>query len=164
MDSLMAVEIKQVLERDFGMDITASELRALTFEKLQELTDSISKGEKPTEFRKTEITRKILFQTLGDEEVADKTIIPLKMADSNSDSDTLALFISGIEGVVSPGLSTLCNSIKVPVYALQYHTHCRVKTFSKLVPIIAKVFTCSIASCSIMNDLNNYNTLYVPTL
>lgn len=40
MDSLMAVKIKQVLERDFELTITAQELRNLTFSKLQQLIDS----------------------------------------------------------------------------------------------------------------------------
>lgn len=155
MDSLMAIEIKQVLERDFGLDITAAELRALTFEKLQELTDSISKGEKLTKFQKLDITQKILFQTLGTEKVADEIVIPLNMADSSSQSDTLALFMSGIEGVISPELSNLCNCIEVPIYALQYHAHYTVETFSELVSIVAKVIDCTklvaFASCSIMN-------------
>lgn len=143
MDSLMAVEIKQILERDFGIDMTTSELRALTFEKLEELTDSISKGQKSTALtRKSEITRKILFETFGDEKTADETIILLNKAESNQPNDTLVLFISGIEGVVSSRLSTLCKSIELPIYALQYHSHCKVETFSELIPIIAKVSDC----------------------
>lgn len=144
MDSLMAVEIKQVLDRDFGLDITAAELRALTFEKLQELTDSISKGEKPTRFQKPELTQKMLFRSLGDEKAAHESIISLNIADSNQPSDTLALLISSIEGVICPGLSALCKSIEVPIYALQYHAHCRVETFSELVSSIAKVIDCKL--------------------
>ena len=142
MDSLMAVEIKQVLERDFDINITAPELRALTFGKLQELTDSISKGAKPFKLQKSEITRKILFKTLGDEKMADEIIIPLNVADTNQPNDTYALLISGVEGVISPALHTLCKSIEIPVYALQYHAHCRVETFPELVEGIAKVIVC----------------------
>lgn len=149
MDSLMAIEIKHVLERDFGIDITASELRALTFAKLQEITDSISKGGKLFNFQKSEIPRKILFRTLGDEETAGEMIIPLNVADINEPSDTCALFISGMEGMIYPEIYTLCKSIEIPVYALQYHTHCKVETFSELVPIIAKV----IARIFLINQL-----------
>lgn len=139
MDSLMAVEIKQVLERDFEINITVSELRAMTFGKLQELTDSISKGEKPSKLEKPEISRKILFRTLGDEKTADEIIVPLNVADTNEECDTCALLISGVEGVISPALYTQCKGIEVPVYALQYHAHCRVETFAELVRLVAKV-------------------------
>lgn len=135
----MAVEIKQVLERDFEINITVSELRAMTFGKLQELTDSISEGGKPFKGHKSDITRKILFRTLGDEKMADEIIVPLNVTDTNEACDTIALLISGVEGVLSPALYTLCKSIEIPVYALQYHAHCRVETFSELTSIVAKV-------------------------
>lgn len=37
MDSILSVNIKQTLERDFKIYLTQSELRALTFTKLQEM-------------------------------------------------------------------------------------------------------------------------------
>lgn len=39
MDSLMAVEIRQTLERDFGLILTTQNLRTMTFLKLQEFSD-----------------------------------------------------------------------------------------------------------------------------
>lgn len=50
MDSLTSIEVKQILERDFGIHMTDTELRALTFEKLREQTDSISNGAKTIKF------------------------------------------------------------------------------------------------------------------
>lgn len=163
MDSLMALEIKQVLERDFGIDITTSELRALTFEKLQELTDSISEGRKQAEIQTYENTRNILFRTLGDEKTADEILIPLNIIDANSRSDTLALFISGIEGVINPGLFVLCKNIEVPLYGLQYHAHWSVETFSELVPIIAQVINCTSKLVVSLCKSNNavYNSLQI---
>lgn len=142
MDSLMAIEIQQVLERDFGINITAPELRALSFEKLQKLTDLISIGD-TCKLKKTETARKILFRALGDEKNADDILIPINMADTKQPSDTLAVFISGIEGVISPVLYTLCKNIEIPVYGLQYQAHCRVETFLELVRMVRKV----IAQC-----------------
>lgn len=37
MDSLMAVEIKQALEREFEVFLTPQDIRSLTFARLQEL-------------------------------------------------------------------------------------------------------------------------------
>lgn len=144
MDSLTAVELKQILERDFGIYITTSELHALTFEKLRELTDSTSKVGKPVRLQRceTEATHKILFQTLGDEKTANEIVVPLNVADG-TDSDTIALLIPGIEGVINPTLPTLCNSIEVPIFALQYHAHWRIESFAEFVPVIANVINCT---------------------
>jgi len=38
MDSMMAVEIKQSLEREFEVILTAQEIRSLTFARLSELS------------------------------------------------------------------------------------------------------------------------------
>lgn len=139
MDSLMVIEIKQVLERDFEMNMTASELRALTFGKLQELSESMRKGGKPIEFQKFEHTQKILIQTLGDEKIANEILTPLNVTDTNRSSDTCALFIPGVGGVISPTLFTQCKNIEIPVYALQYHAYWRIETFPDLISTIAKV-------------------------
>lgn len=112
----MAVEIKQVLERDFEIDITAPELRSLTFGKLQELTDAIGKDAKLSKPQKPDITHKTLFRALGDEKMANEILIPLNVITTDQPSDTVALFILGMEGVLSPVLHTLCKSIGVPVY------------------------------------------------
>jgi len=40
MDSMMAVEIKQTLEREFDVVLAASDIRILNFAKLKEMTDS----------------------------------------------------------------------------------------------------------------------------
>lgn len=141
MDSLMAVEMKQVLERDFGINMTAPELRGLTFGKLQELTDSIDKGGKPFPLEKSEITYSILFRVLGDEKASDEIIIPLN--NTNQTSDTCALFLPGMEGVISPTLRTLCEGLEIPIYAIQHHVHCRIQTFPELVQIIKKVIAFS---------------------
>lgn len=135
----MAVEIKQVLERDFAVNVTVAELRAMTFGKLQELADTISKGGKPVNIQKTEITRKILFRSLGDEKMADDIIVPLNINDTDQPSDICALLISGVEGVISPTLYEQCKCIDIPVYALQYHAHCRVETFPELVQKLSEV-------------------------
>jgi len=40
MDSMMAVEIKQTLEREFDIFLTAQEIRSLTFAKLIKMSDT----------------------------------------------------------------------------------------------------------------------------
>jgi fatty acid synthase len=45
MDSMMAVEIKQTLEREFEVFLTAQEIRSLTFARLAELSAAKLGGE-----------------------------------------------------------------------------------------------------------------------
>lgn len=137
----MAVEIKQALEREFEVILTAQDLRVLTFAKLQELTDSGGKSiEKVDVADNEEVQRNTLLRSMGREELADKVIVPLnESAQSKQNSDTNAIFIPGIEGVVSPVLFTLCKNVNVPIYALQLHSHCREESFTKLIELISKV-------------------------
>jgi fatty acid synthase len=49
MDSMMAVEIKQSLEREFEVFLTAQEIRSLTFARLAELSVAKEESENTSE-------------------------------------------------------------------------------------------------------------------
>jgi hypothetical protein len=49
MDSMMAVEIKQSLEREFEVFLTAQEIRSLTFARLAELSVAKEEDESTSE-------------------------------------------------------------------------------------------------------------------
>lgn len=145
MDSLMAVEIKQALEREFEIILTAPELRTLTFGKLQELTDSIGKGDKLSakslDASKSiaDVQRNMILRSLGNEKTANEVIIPLNKTDTNKSSDVCALFVAGIEGVASADLAKSCKLIEIPIYALQLNAFSNAKTFPELISSISKV-------------------------
>lgn len=141
MDSLMAVEIKQTLEREFEVNLTAQDLRTLTFAKLQEYTNGktdspTTSGEEPNS---VDVQQNMMFRSLGHEQMANKIIMPLNELASQTDSDACAVFIPGIEGVIGPVLHTLCKSIEVPLFALQLHAYCREESFQNLISLISKV-------------------------
>lgn len=144
MDSLMAVEIKQVLEREFDVNLTAQDLRNLTFARLQELTDSAQKGDKPSSIKDEsmnagDMQRNMLLRSIGHEQTADKIILPLNGQETVNESEACALFIPGIEGVISPVLYTLFKGIEIPIFALQLHVHCREESLQNLISLISKV-------------------------
>lgn len=142
MDSLMAVEIKQVLEREFDVNLTAQDLRTLTFAKLQELTDSGKKGEKSSSIKDgstNDMQRNMLLRSIGLEETAYKIISPLNEIDKAKECGAYALYIPGIEGVVSPVLYTLCKDIEIPIFSLQLHAHYKEETLQDLISMISKV-------------------------
>lgn len=138
MDSLMAVEIKQALEREFEIILSAPELRALTFGKLQELTDSIGKGNAMAKDPETsKLHQNMILHCLGDEKTAHEIIIPLNETDKPN--DVCALFITGIEGVMSKDLRQSCKCIEVPIYALQLNPFSEAQTLGELMSSISKV-------------------------
>lgn len=145
MDSLMAVEIKQALEREFEVILTAQELRSLTFGRLQELTDSGGKCDKSSAIIQelpaniSDVQKNMLLRSLGNEATAPQIILPLNVTDATKQGDTYAMFIPGVEGVISPVLYKLCKTIEVPVYGLQLHAHCREESLSNLISLISKV-------------------------
>lgn len=91
MDSLMTVEIKQVLEREFDIFLTAHQLRSLTFAKLEELSSSTATIE-PDTSNGTDVDMNILFRNLGDETVSDVTLLPVNELESTTPQ---ALLIPG---------------------------------------------------------------------
>lgn len=77
MDSLMSVEIKQVLEREFGVFLTAQQLRSITFAKLEEMSATTTKSEGGASPKERETQLDMLFKNLGDESLCNETLLPI---------------------------------------------------------------------------------------
>ncbi|XP_053692477.1 fatty acid synthase-like [Sabethes cyaneus] len=119
MDSLMAVEIKQVLERDFDLVLSPQELRTLTFMKLQKLADerklqneAAEKGGETRVF----IGIEMLLRNLGDEEFSSETVFQLP---SQCTEGRPVLIIPGLEGVAGNVWRTVASGLNAPVFILQ---------------------------------------------
>lgn len=142
----MAVEIKQALEREFEIILTAPELRTLTFGKLQELTDSITKGDRlslakapDASTARADVQRNMMLRSLGNEKTANELIIPLNDTKTAKACDVCAIFITGIEGVANVALAKSCKAIEIPIYALQLNAFFNAKTLPELISSIEKV-------------------------
>lgn len=139
----MAVEIKQALEREFEVNFTAQDLRVLTFAKLQELTDkgvSENKMKSDEVVNLADIQKNMLLRSLGDEKTANEILIPLNTIGQNAQTDALALFIPGVEGVISPVLHKLCKNIEIPMYALQTYKTAKMDNIQDVVTALSKVW------------------------
>ncbi|XP_044740689.1 fatty acid synthase-like [Chrysoperla carnea] len=122
MDSMMAVEIKQTLEREFELFLTPQDIRNLSFSKLIEIqnqrndnaeSDTTTKGNSNSQ----ENIFKMLVRTLGNENEQTEPIIELPSIKNNEKSIPL-FFIPGIEGqcvVFEP----LCSRLNHRCYGLQ---------------------------------------------
>ncbi|XP_053963784.1 fatty acid synthase [Anastrepha ludens] len=127
MDSLMAVEIKQTLERDFDLTLTPQDLRGLTFQKLQEYADAREK--ESTEAVKMIFSSdsnllgmEILLRNLGDEARCNEVMIPLQTsADATKQSMSPIIIIPGLEGTAGQAWYNMGAHINNPTFVLQLH-------------------------------------------
>ena len=126
MDSLMGAEIKQTLERNFDMVMTAAEIRNLTFGKIKEFeaggeTIASPAASRPTSRNNVSSPTPADFDNAGNavqftaELMPDRCLLKMK---SGSDAGRPIFMIHPIEGVVS-ALTTLAETLNRPVYGLQ---------------------------------------------
>jgi fatty acid synthase len=112
MDSLMGVEILQVLERDFDLVIASQVLRSLTLSQLEKLV--ASKSSVPVD---SEISLKIekLLTSFGDEKNAEEIILKL----NEWENGKKILIVPGFEGMASDVWFEFGKKLKNPTFALQ---------------------------------------------
>ncbi|XP_044734386.1 fatty acid synthase-like [Chrysoperla carnea] len=122
MDSMMAVEIKQTLEREFELFLTPQDIRNLTFAKLIELQDQkVDNAESDVTMKENSMSKediiKMLVRTFGDENEDIEPIVELPST-KNKEKSMPLFFIPGIEGncVV---FEALCSKLNYQCYGLQ---------------------------------------------
>lgn len=78
MDSLMSVEIKQILEREFDVFLTSEELRMMTFGKFQELSKTSGDGWQTQEKQRDDIYGfNFLFRNFGNEHTSEHPLLEM---------------------------------------------------------------------------------------
>lgn len=115
-DSLIAVEIQQVLERDYDCLYSAQELRSLTLRELEKRVNSKGTGDKDAKKETVDISSLIISQ-MGDESTKDEIVItiPTKV----KDKQVKALIIPGFEGMSNDMLISIAKELQCPAYILQ---------------------------------------------
>lgn len=114
MDSLMGVEIQQVLERDFDYPVSAQELRLLTLSQLGKKADcktTYEKREMPDEI-------KMILTSFGDEATSDQLI--LKLESRQLKKDKKLLIIPGFEGMSSDIWKKFAQNLDYSAFILQF--------------------------------------------
>lgn len=122
-DSMMVVEIKQTMEREFDILFTAQEIRNLTFAKLKEMsnvnTDSDNTQAKISiDTRKPDVIK--LFGIVNDKDFMTEICIDLS---TGKKGNMIQVFlIPGIEGCVTI-FNHLASNVKFSLTALQCCTN-----------------------------------------
>lgn len=135
MDSLMGTEIKQTLERNYDIVLSAQEIRVLTFAKLQELssTDEIVKDQQSLAANVTTVTDSnlsldMLMQWPSNEVLPKEALVRLKTKSSNG---PILFTIHGIEGLIKP-LEYVASELDRPCWGLQSIEQAPHETISEL--------------------------------
>lgn len=124
MDSLMAVEIKQTLEREFEIFLTPQDLRSLTFAKLQEFADAQLKEGTDNVKLKLASEKKLdvfhqMLRNMGDESTSDKMLLRLHSKNLTEKFNSCLLIVPGIEGVAGSTWHSVAAAINLPTFVLQ---------------------------------------------
>ncbi|XP_018393294.1 PREDICTED: fatty acid synthase-like [Cyphomyrmex costatus] len=123
MDSMMTVEIKQTLEREFDVFLTAQEIRNLTFAKLIKMSvanvnDDNVQDEKKLDLEKSDVIKILIGITVNDEDFISQTDFS-----TNSQGTTTEVFlIPGIDGCGTV-FNLIAPNIKFPTSLLHYNTN-----------------------------------------
>jgi len=122
MDSLMVVEIKQTLEREFDLYLTAQEIRSLTFAKLIKMSDTNVSNDnmKDKEELNTENPdiMKFLISVAKDKDFISQPCFDL----CTKKQETQIFLIPGIDGCGNT-FNHLATTIKFSATFLQYRTN-----------------------------------------
>lgn len=134
LDSLMGVEIKQALERDYDIVLSMKDIRTLTLNKLQQLAenggqsgtslqtnelDMKKDGEREAELNTVEMLEKQmnqLFKMRVDVNDLDPQDIILKI--NKVEEGPVTFFVHSIEGIATP-LKRVMSKCEFPVYCFQ---------------------------------------------
>jgi len=115
LDSLMGVEVRQTLERDFDIQMSMKDVRLLTVNKMHELSSGDSPKETESGAEK-ETNSEEAKLVIGVPEIGKQSLVQL----NNVKNHQKPLFvIHNINGTVEP-LRTLARNLSCPVFGLQY--------------------------------------------
>lgn len=124
MDSLMAVELKQTLEREFEIFLTPQDLRSLTFARLQELSDArVKEGHENVKLKlageKKTFGLNLMLRNLGDERSCKQPCVRLQTKNIAEKINSCMVIVPGIEGVAGVSWHKVASSINLPAFVLQ---------------------------------------------
>lgn len=138
MDSLMGVEIQQILERDYDVVISSQEMRSLTLSQLEKRVNSKELGD-TSSVPNGDIPREIefLLASFGNEETSGSTILKLKSAADKG--NTKVLIVPGFEGMAGDIWHNVAEPLRYPTYILQLGNATEATDLKQMLSFVSKV-------------------------
>lgn len=124
MDSMMATEVKQTLERGFGVFLPVQDIRNLSFAKLDEIFNEKSQNEEMLSDKASNENNltglQLLIRTMGKDNLISDVCINLPTKGDSAKNEIFLL--PGIEGCANI-FNLLAPKIEAPAICLQYGTY-----------------------------------------
>lgn len=120
MDSMMAIEIKQTLEREFDVYLTAQDIRNLTIEKLRDMADTDKRFKEESNSILDAGGIKFMFHLMDNLNIIPDICLELPTK-QEADRERI-FFLPGIEGCGSI-FNSLASKIEAPATCLQHGTN-----------------------------------------
>lgn len=141
MDSMMSVEIKQTLEREFEVFLTAQDIRGLNFAKLIEMStkdddDKKESKQSPSENEGDLLGMQMLYRVIGDQDIVPDVCLKVKTKEEPGRAEVL--LIPGIEGLASI-FKDIATKLKPPACCLQLGVTAKQTTLDEMVQILLPV-------------------------
>lgn len=129
----MAVEIKQTLEREFEVFLTAQDIRGLNFAKLIEMStksaEDLKKIPSSENVKNNTYGMQMLYRVIGDEDIVPD--VCLKMKTKEEPGRGQVFLIPGLEGVASV-FNNIAPKLKSPAYCLQLGVNAKLTTLDDI--------------------------------
>lgn len=126
-DSLMTIEIKQVLERDFDIFLSTQELRAMTFQTVQKLSNAGTESKfvvsKSDTHNMTNLISNFTNLLINEQynKPNEETIYRLLSKITDSSFADRVLILPGVEGDTSPVWRSVCKQLNAPTFIAKFH-------------------------------------------
>ncbi|CAG9770336.1 unnamed protein product [Ceutorhynchus assimilis] len=118
MDSMNAVEIKQTLEREYEVFLTAQDIKSMTFARLIEIqSEKVAEAQAGVKKGRPLMGMDMILRLLGDEKTANMPVVSIHGKASES-APTVVIF-PGIEGTITV-LEPLYKNLVADLVGLQY--------------------------------------------
>lgn len=143
MDSLMGVEIHQLLEREFDCVLTSEEMRTITLSDLQKKVNSVGSSDAETSSnpQSNQYVEYLASMLNNFENSRSENDTILKLNDIETKDLTKYLIVPGMEGVVGQNWINVAKKIENPTYALQLVKVSHIKDFEECFQAILEVIT-----------------------
>ncbi|KAH1010150.1 fatty acid synthase [Dendroctonus ponderosae] len=123
MDSMTAVEIKQTLEREYEVFLTATDIKSMTFAKLVEIqAERDATAQNGIKKEPVLSGMDMILRYMGDGSTADIPVVPLEGKRTNTQPPSTILLLPGIEGLITI-LEPLYRNLEGDLVGLQFPTN-----------------------------------------
>ncbi|XP_060517485.1 fatty acid synthase-like isoform X2 [Cylas formicarius] len=140
-DSITALEVQQILEKYYSINLSVQEIHSMTLARLPEIPISNIEIDSKGSSSKSEAVMKMVLEVIGSQQPPAAPIVHIESKAVNKVNLPSVILFPGIEGAVSV-LSPLYNNLEASFVGIQYCSHDQPdiieKMASKFLPFVER--------------------------